>query len=418
MRYSNEKTGFYAAILFLVWPMLAVVSAFKNNRSNWAKNIVWAFVAFYGFSFAIGAENSGSDIVRYVAEMKDLHSMEMTIADAESYFLQSGELDVLRTLIALVTSRITDLQAVLTLIYGIIFGFFYSRNMWYVMERLRGKKKPITILLLSCFFLIVPIWYLNGFRFWTATHIFLYGLLPFLFEGKKKGIFFSLSAILVHYTFIIPVGILFGYLLVGNRLTVYFAFFLLTFFVSEINLQTFNSIIENYTPEVVQERTSSYRSEEKVKEARDGPDKKLNWYVLLYVRALKWSVMGFLVVLFFRGRPFFRAHKRYLSLFCFTLLFYGVANLFSSLPSGARFVTVANLVALALIIFYLQDCEKDIVMERFIWFATPALLLFVVVTIRTGLYSVSATALLGNPILALFLTGDFMSLNDFMKAIL
>src|SRR5699024_3364969 len=191
MEQDNSKNKFYSAILFLIWPFLALISAFKNYRSGWGKNVLWAFIAFYGFSFAIGAESQGSDIVRYVAELQYLHGIPITFSFAVNYFLQSGEIDIVRTIIALVVSRFTGSQAVLTLIYGIIFGYFCSRNMWFVLERFEGRMRPITILLFSCFFLVIPFWDINGFRMWTAAHIFIYGLLPFLFDGKRRGVFIA-----------------------------------------------------------------------------------------------------------------------------------------------------------------------------------------------------------------------------------
>jgi len=418
MNNSDEKTGYYAAILFLVWPLLSVVSAFRNYDSRWGKNILWAFVAFYGFTFAIGAESQGSDIVRYVEEIKQLHGTEMTLSAGLDYFLQSGQIDVFDTFISLVLSRFTESQSVITLTYGIIFGFFFSRNMWYVLERLEGKIQVITILLFTCFFLVVPIWNLNGFRFWTAVHIFIYGLLPFLFEGKKSGAMIATLSILVHFAFVVPVGILLSYMVIGNRLIIYFVFFLTTFFISEIDIDAFNRVVENYAPEIIQERTSSYRSETQVEEHREGPEESLNWYAVWYGRALRWSVMGFLVVLFWRGKEFFKKNKYWLNLFSFTLLFYAVANLFSSLPSGGRFISVANLLALALIILYIQNRKKGKYLKRFILGVTPALLLYVIVSIRTGLYSMSATSVLGNPFIAFFMTGEFISLNDALKSIL
>lgn len=416
---SEEKRGYYAGLLFMIWPLLGVASAFRNYKEAWGKNVLWAFVAFYGFTFAIGVENQGSDIVRYVAEVKSLYGVNMGVSESIKYFLQSGEIDVFKTLIAIVVSRFTDGQAMLTLVYGIIFGFFFSRNMWYVLERVQHRIQPITVLLFICFFLVIPIWSINAFRMWTAAHIFMYGLLPFLFEGKKKGVIISAVSILMHYAFIIPVGVLVLYILLGNRLTAYFIFFMLTFFFSEINLQTFNQYVGNYAPKIIQERSSSYRSEEKVKEYRQGEAaQKKVWYAVWYSTALKWSIMGFLVVLFFKGRDFFREHPRWMSLFSFTLLYYAIANLFSSLPSGGRFVSIANMCALALIILYIQNQEQDIIMKRFVWVATPALLLFVIVAVRVGLYSLSATAILGNPVIAPFLSGENISLNDALKMLL
>lgn len=421
MKSLNQKYGFYAAVLFMIWPLLALASAFKNYKASWGKNILWAFVAFYGYCFAIGAESQGSDIVRYVAEVKYLHNLEMNSSDAIQYFLQSGEIDILRTLIVVVLSRITDSQAILTLIYGIVFGFFFSRNMWYVLKNLEGKIQPITKILLICFFLVIPIWDINGFRMWTAAHIFLYGALPYLFEGKKNGLFILMSAIFVHYAMIVPVGALFGYLLLGNRLVFYFSFFVLTIFISEINLDAFNKLVENYAPEIVQERTASYRAESFVEDFRAGKVEKEEervWYVIWYERVFNWAMMGFLTILFFQKTELFDKHKGWLNLFSFTLLFYGASNLLSSLPSGARFISIANLCALFLIILYIQNQKQELAVKRFVYSVSPALVLYIVVAFRTGLYSMSATTLLGNPFIAFFLTGEHVSLNDMMKMIL
>src|SRR5699024_605065 len=159
---------------------------------------------------------------------------------------------------------------------------------------------------LCSFFLVIPIWNINGFRMWTAAHIFIYGLLPYLFEDKKKGAFIASLAILVHYSFLVPVGVMFFYMFLGSRLTLYFGFFLATFFISEIDLSVFNTVIENYTPEILQERTADYRGEDNVESFREEDSIEARvWYARWYGRALKWSVMGFLVVLFLKGRDFF-----------------------------------------------------------------------------------------------------------------
>lgn len=419
LSHIGDKSHFFAVILFLIWPLLAVISAFRNYDKNWSKNIFWAFCAFYGFVFAIGAESESSDIVRYVAEYQMLHNNQLTLDSAIDYYKNSGEVDIVRTLIAVVLSRFSDNQSLLTLVYGIIFGFFFSRNLWYVMERMEGKWLPITILLFVCFFLVNPIWRINGFRMWTAAHIFLYGLLPLLFEGKKKGLVISASAILVHFSFIVPMGVLMAYLAVGNRLTLFFGFFVLTIFVSEINIEVFNNLVESYAPEIIQERSSGYRDAAQVEMYREGdPEQSRNWYAVWYGRALGWAVIGYMGILFFRGREFFEKNRGWMNLYCFTLLFYGVANLFSSLPSGGRFISIATFSSLALIILYIQNRPGEKVTKRFTMISVPALLLYIIVSIRIGFYSISATSVIGNPVMAFFTMGENLSLNDVLRLIL
>jgi len=415
MNNYNRKTGFYAWFLFLIWPFLAAVAAFRNYDQNWAKNIFWGFCAFYGFVFAIGSESQSSDIVRYVAGLKALYGQEVAYA---SYFgeYKSG-IEFLRPLIDLVVSRFTDSQPVLTMVYGVIFGYFFSRNLWYILERLRGKLLPVTLILLVCFFLVNPIWKINGFRMWTATHIFLYGLLPYLCEGKKKGLLISASSIMVHFSFIVPVLVLGAYVLSGNRLTFYYTLFISTLFISEINISTFNELVEAYLPEAFLEESESYRRESQVEAFREA-EAEGQWYANLYRPALNWVLVGFLSVLFFKGRDFFKENRSWLNLFSFTLFFYSVANLLSSIPSGGRFLVLAHLCALALIILYIQNQPQEKLMQWYIYVSVPAILLFIIVSVRIGLYSLSATAILGNPVIAFFMAGDNISLNDVMRMIL
>jgi hypothetical protein len=412
----NQNKGIYAFILFLIWPLLSVISALQNYREPWAKNIIWIFTAFYGFCYAIGAENDSADIVRYISSYQSLYGVSISFVGFFVYLAESGQIDILKNVIALILSRFTDSQVALTTIYGVIFGYFLSRNIWYLLDRLEGKLKLTTILLLACFFLVNPIWFITGFRMWTAGHIFIFGLLPFLFEGKKSGLWISAASILVHFSFIVPVGILLAYVFMGNRALIYFSFFVATFFISEIDIAAFNQIVESYAPEIVQEETAGYRNEQYVEQYREGESRQqLNWYVLWYGKAIKWSIVGFLVMLFIKGKKALESNRGLMSLYSFTLLFYGVCNLLSSLPSGGRFLNIANLCALAVVILYIQNREQEVAMERFVWLVTPALMLYILVAIRIGIYSISATAILGNPLIAFFLSGDHLSLNDVMR---
>lgn len=419
-QYAEAKTrkeGFFATFLFLVWPFLAAISAFKNYNKPWAKNIFWAFCSFYGFVYAVGAESQSMDIVRYIAQYQQLYTVQFTLDGAIRYFQQSEEIDILRTLLAITLSRFSDAPALLTTVYGTIFGFFFSRNLWFILERLEGKISLITVLIVTCFFLVNPIWEITTFRMWTAAHIFIYGIFLFLFDGKKSGFFIASTSLLVHFAFLVPVGLLLGYLVLGNRLTLYFGFYLATLFISEIDIYAFNQFMEAYAPEILQERTSGYRSESYIEELETAPETS-NWYAVWYSRALQYAVMGFLIILFVKGRSFIRENMGWNRLFSYTLLLYGVANILSLIPSGGRFQTVGTLSSLALIALYIQNRPQELMMKRFIIFALPLLLLFIIVSVRIGLYSISATAVIGNPVIALFIMGDHLSLNDLLRMII
>ena len=100
--------------LFLLNPFIALVFAMQSLKFREVYNWIWAFTIFYGCTFAIGQENSNSDIVRYLDEYKSLYGQQFTLGQAFDYFINSGEIDILRTVLAVGLSRITDAQLALT----------------------------------------------------------------------------------------------------------------------------------------------------------------------------------------------------------------------------------------------------------------------------------------------------------------
>lgn len=328
---SSNQTQWF---LFLIFPFFAVINAFKHYKSSWAKNIFWAFVVFFGFTFGTSKEKSldggSADIFRYEDQVKELHKLDLSFQDIKKLYADNDDVDILRLTIAIVISRFTDSMQLLTAVYGFIFGFFFSRNLWFVFSRIRGKIKPIVLVLLAALFLVNPMWNINGFRFHTANHIFIYGLLPFLFEGKKKGIFISALSILVHFSFLLPVLILLGYVLIGNRTIFFFGFFLISIVTSEINISRVNDFIDAHAPQSFAKKSSGYRDEEKVEEFREddapedeaGNDIQVSWHARVYLKALYWSLMAFLIFIFFIRKKLVEINPRYLNSLSFTFLFW------------------------------------------------------------------------------------------------
>ena len=415
---STNKNHWY---LFLLFPFFAAVFAMKNYKIYWAKNIIWAFVVFFGFSFGLAKETSSgeetADVFRSFSQLEELHKMDVGFIQIVKLYTTNEDIDILKLTISIVISRFTDSQQVLLAVYGLIFGFFFSRNMWFVLDRLKGRLKRVTLLLFVAYFLVDPIWNINGFRFHTATHMFIYGLLPFLYGGKKKSLWMCLLSVLVHFSFILPVLVLGAYLIIGNRTVAYFVFFLVSIAASEINVAGFNSIVEANAPAYLIERTSTYRDEGKVEEYREGTKGgeliQSVWYAKIYLKTLYWPLMVFLIFLFFKRKKIERISSSFLSSLCFTLFYWGVANFMSSLPSGVRYVAIAALAALPLIIFYIQNQAKEEYLSKKVLMASPAILLFIIVSIRVGFYSLSVNTILGNPLVALFTNN--IALNDLIK---
>ena len=412
--------------IFLLLPFFASLTALKNYRANWAKNVVWAFIVYYGFTFASAKESlDTADINRYVDDLKELYGRSLSFYDVLAIFKESGEADIVRTLIAVIVSRFSQSSSVLTAVYGFIFGFFFTRNIWYLLERLKGRLKGIVIFFLLVFFLIDPIWNINGFRFNTATLVFVYGALPYLYENKKSRLVFCFISILFHFSFLFPLAFLIIYIFAGNRKNVYFFFFIVSVFISNINIGQFNNFMEQNLPDIFLERSKNYREEDRVDEFREhdisikveretGRFIKKNWYAVYYTRCLYWSLTVLLIGMYIFGKNIFAGSKWLLNGYCLSLLLFGAGNIMQSLPSGERYKMIASLLTVSVIIFYLQNQDREKYISKLTTLVLPLLMLFSLVSLRNGLYTISVNTIIGNPFFAM-LTDYNLSLNDIIK---
>jgi hypothetical protein len=421
---SKGSFGDAPWLLFLFSPIGAALASFRNIRSLWSRNVFWAFVVFYGATFAVAAEDSKSkdtqsDIHRYREQVEDLYILELDYNEIKKLYAENEDVDVLRLTIAIFVSRFTKSQQTLTFIYALIYGFFLSRNLWFVFGQLRGKLKPSVKFLLGVLFLIIPMWFINGFRFWTAAHIFIYGSFIYLLNKRTIGIIIAALSILVHFSFIFPTLTLLLFPFIRSRLPLIFILYLTSLLFSQINLQGFNSFLEQNTSERLQNRTKSYRDEGRVEAYRKGEldqaAKTANWYVQLYLTGFFWTMRIMMVFMYLRMRRYIGWDPRLYRLFAFSLLFFSLSNFLSSIPSGQRWLYVASFYAMTCLLILRQNNVLAAKKMNWILVGTfPFVLLFFVVSSRIGFYSLSVNTFVGNPFTAFF-TDYNISLNDLLK---
>ncbi len=413
MNNTFNRSGLFAFILFIVWPFYSVINAIRNFRSSWSKNIVWVFIIFYGYTFVVSS--SELDANRYRDKFIQVAKTQITAQNFTAVFFDknSQNLDIIEPLIIFSLSRLTNNWHLLFVSFGLIFGYFYSRNIWYLVERMGDRVSATNMLLIFVFSLIVGFWLINGFRFWTATHMFFFGAIPFLVEKKTKNLWVAVLAIFMHFSFLIPVAIFIFYVLLGNRVSIYFYFFVATFFISSLNLSAINEIVIAYIPDVFHSRVNSYVNQDYYDGIKE-LDSKLNWYVILYGNLFKWVFNILLIIIYVSKKEYFKSNRSLFSLFNFCLLLFGCSNLFGLVPSGGRFENLAELFTISFFLFYLRFFFDDHLIKKAFQFAMPIFIFFCVINIRIAFDTIGLATLISNPISSLFFEND-SALIQFIK---
>lgn len=384
--------------LFIISPLLALIQSIKHYKQAWAKNGLWLFIIFYGFTMV---KPEAMDSYRYVLKLKNLYNMPLSWDNFifHLYSEEGGKVDIYQPIVTYVLSFFTDNGNVLFAVYGLVFGYFYSRNIWLLIDQIKEYKMTNSLwVILFTFACIIGFWELNGVRMWTAAHIFFYGAFLSLVYKEKKGLIIALLSILVHFSFMLPVGLLllFKFGRAPWRLT-YFAY-MFSFFIAELNIQAIQNTLLNYAPEFLLPKVDTYLGEEYIESVR-GAVKEVNWYIIYYQKSLSWFIAIGITIIYFSKS--FKISKALKSLIGFSLLFLTVGNIVSQLPSGGRFLMVAQLFSLAFIFIYMLE-NKYSKTSRLLTMLTPLLVFYIIVSIRTSFNTITLGTVMTNPIIAIF----------------
>lgn len=400
----SEKRKIHHIVLFLLWPFFSMVVTLKNWDKKWLRNIFWLFCIYYGYTFVVSTPEI--DAYRYIELFKDLSRNTYTLREFIIY-LFSGDtryVDILNPLVSFILSRFTSDGRILLAGYGMIFGFFYSRNLWYLLDRVSFSNSYLTILFVLVFALLDPIWKLGAFRFNTAIHIYLYGLLPFLIEGKTKRLWVSVLSIFVHFSFFAPVLILIFYILLGNKQYLYFIFLVLSFFISEIDIDFFRSIF-NKLPDIFKVKAEGYMTVDSYQNQLAIAE-RTNWYIRNYMSILKYLSTTFIIVIFINKDYYYNCNKIIRNLWCYTSLFYAFSNVLYLLPQGVRFYGIANILVFMMLGIASSLSDLPILFRKLGFLSIPFLLLIIIVDLRKGMDFTGLSTILGNPFISHLFKGD------------
>jgi hypothetical protein len=384
--------------LFFLSPLLGVIQAFKHFRETWAKDSIWLFVIFYGYTMFRPENNDSSG---YVAKLTNLYNtpLNWNMFAASFYSEDSNVVDIYEPLITFVLSLFTKDGNILFAVFGLVYGYFFSRNIWMVLDLSQGRKvdRGFWILIVT-FICALGYWNLNGVRMWTAAHVFFYGAFQYLVHNRKKGILIAVSSFLFHFSFVLPVGVLLFFVFFRIPWRFLYFGFLASFFLSSLQIGFVREKLESVAPTFLLPRVESYTNDEYVEVISD-MNESTNWYIKYYLKTLMWAIVLLFTLIYFSKEKKFKSDNELSNLFGFSLLMLTIGNITAILPSGGRYIMVANLFAVAVLVYYYVRIGN---VRYSLWVNILSIffLFFIIMNIRISLETTSVMTIFGNPIFA------------------
>ncbi len=386
-----------STLLFLLWPFASLVNAISHYKRPSSRNVVWLFGAFLGFTFVLSS--TGIDAYRIAERLELLKNSDINFQTFSTLlYSEEGYADVFVPLTTYLVSLFSFDYRVLFLIFGLVFGYFYSRNIWFLIDRKEQRFNSFSILLILSFALSISFWDIGG-RWFIAAQIFLFGAFNVLFKKNSSGFLITGLSFLFHWAFLIPNLILVLYKVLGNRPKIYFTFFVLSFFVDFFQLNELGNYFSNLAPDFIAGRSTYFH--ENYAEIRSLAETETAWYIKGHKLIIHVYLSITISYLFKKNqlakiKPLFANN-----LLNFSLVFYGIINIFSVIPSFERFYALGNLVLIAFIFLFIQKNEYKIPPFLKV-IGVPSLFFFIVVRIRYGFDFIGLPTIVGNPLTVIF----------------
>ena len=411
--YSSNSGKNTALFLTFLFPFAGLVYTLSHWRESWAKNSFWLACIYLGAVFIFWPEGTilgiGADGGRYVLKLMEMYTSGASFRGVlATYMLDTDTMDLYFPLVGYLVSRFTDNGHVLFMVFAMVFGFFYSRNIWFVLEKLPNKKLGALFILVTLFFLINPISHINGARYNTAIHIYVYALMPYLYEKDKSKLWWLFVVPLVHFSFLYVVIMALVYILLtlrrktvgGFYINIALLLFVVSLFVNSLNLSSVGEVLEEYSPETYEERIDLYVNQD-VAEGVAEKAAMTNWYVGASGIIKNWCYSLLLILLYPCLRRNFK-NGQYNNLYTFALLFGAFANIMALIPSGGRFQMVSQMFMLSLFLLIILIIPRNDSFKKAMNIALMLLIIPFVVDIRRLFDFFGISALLGNFFTAFF----------------
>jgi hypothetical protein len=408
---QSNRSGKFRYFAFLFFPFFTFVLSLRDAQNKVSANIVWLFVIFFTQTMSFVQE--GMDNQAYRDYLSYTYELENQVkSDVPAGFRTS---DFYVNILTKIIGSFTRNGRFIFLVYGVVFGFFYSRNLQLILSRVKESSNKILLLYIVSLFLIVPFWDINGVRMYTAAHAFFYGLLIYSFKKRNEGVLIAASSILIHFSFIFPVFMLLIGMLIKSKNVVNFLIFTFILSLYFNNLLTIDKsgllkpIAEFLN---LSDSVEGYLSDVSIEHYGERK-KTYSFHIILYEQFQKIAIGGMMLHMLLTKKLWMNMFKLVRLTLVTGLLIGIITSILSGLPSINRFNAISFFLLLgSYMVLFSEISGKFKILTYLI---VPSILFWLIVKIRIGFDFLTLNTVLGS-VMTIFLEDlNQLTLIDFFK---
>lgn len=421
--FVKDSTLFpYFLFLFMISPVLALISGMFSFRERGAKLTMLLFFGVLGYSWILipGMDShtvalefkerySLMSFNEFIHEMYLIFTLGGTDANANDPFIHTLNYSL---------SIITDQGKWLLMCLASFFGYFYIKNAWLVYEEREEGWDFVSFLLFIFFIFWIGIIGINAPRNYIGGMVFFFGAYSYLKTGKVRYLIFVGMSPFFHFMFLAIAPCFFVYVVLKDRKYLYLVILAVSF-IASVGLSQFETVLTS--TELGENRMEIYTAESYMDRPPSSFEKEMSFHAKYYRSAGVWAIhVIFFGTIFLGGYLKNKHHDSLLNGLAGTaILILSFSNFSTAIPTlSGRSGLYFGLFALAYLVrfFSLRKLENNY-LRWLVYLCVPAILLFLFTQFsRTGDFT--DFRVLISPFLYPFLGDDPISIKEFLRTIL
>lgn len=404
MRTNNNNW-----IISLFLPITNFITLILNPKRKDFNVVFIIFFIFIGLCLHVSYENGGNDLTRYVEEFNKAHSIEsMSFYDyVNNYISEENQVDQFANITRWYISRVTGNYKVYLCFNVFVLAFFFSMNVKYIIDRTNINN--ITKLLIAVLIFTPNIAFITH-RWWIALQVFVYGLLPIIFEKKYIRFIWCIVAFsFIHFSFLYPCLLVLIYIMLPKRnLLPYLMIFLISSFLSDIDFTFIDTIIDYISLESISERTSNYLYGIKLEQNLFAKSR------LLFSNAINIILA---CVLYIKTRNEINNNKTIRNLYITALIFGTFSGITSTTQWGWRFSDLSNMIFVISYLYMLSDNIIYTKIKGVFKLLSPLFIYLIMYQIRNIFDIIGPISFMAGNIFTGWFIDDEMSVLNLLKSV-